>query len=87
MDECLPAEAVFRKERQTMIFRINDCLIDTDAYEVRRGDRVVSIAAGPRPAHHEATLAYAAVQDTIGPPASRLQKSGHRFSRYVQEPD
>ena len=35
MDECLPAEAVFRKERQTMIFRINDCLIDTDAYEVR----------------------------------------------------
>jgi hypothetical protein len=63
MDECLPAEAVFRKERQTMIFRINDCLIDTDAYEVRCGDRVVSIAAGPRPAHHDATLAYAVVQE------------------------
>src|SRR5262245_9387047 len=63
MHEHLPAEAVFGKERQTMIFWINDCLIDTDAYEVRRGDRVVSIAAGPRPAHHDATLAYAAVQE------------------------
>jgi hypothetical protein len=58
MDEHLPAEAVFRKERQTMIFRIMTLLSPTLQY-----------------------------RSTIGPPASRLQTSGHRFSRYVQEPD
>jgi TolB-like protein len=42
-DECRPAEAPFRKERQTMIFRLKDCLIDTDTYEIRRGDSVRSL--------------------------------------------